>query len=150
MTVKGSIRFWQRWLVVAVLVVAAFGLALTLVPSLAGWLFGFLLYGSTSALEGLGPRADAYLRLVHGVLGAVMFGWAAALLVVVLGPFGKGSRSAWLAVASSLALWFVADTTLSLVLGFWPNAALNAGLLVLFAVPLAASFRAFYTPRTLD
>jgi hypothetical protein len=142
--VQQRIRFWQRWLAVATIVVAIFGLALVLVPSLGGWLFGLLLFGSTTALDGLGARADAYLRLVHGVLGAVMFGWAVALLMVVVGPFSHLSRFAWSTIAASLALWFLADTTLSLALGFWPNAVLNALLVFLFAVPLGATFDAFH------
>jgi len=147
-TALNRVGFWQAWLAVASIVVAVFGLALVVVPALGGWLFGWLLFGSADALIGLGLRADAYLRLVHGVLGAVMFGWAAALLMVVLGPFGRRSRLAWSTVAVSLAAWFVLDTALSLLSGFWPNALLNAALAVLFAVPLAATFRAFHQRRT--
>ena len=141
------VGFWRGWLSVASIVVAGFGLALVVVPSLGGWLFGWLLFGSPDALAGLGARADAYIRLVHGVLGAVMFGWAIALLMVVLGPFGRKSRLAWSTIAVSLAVWFVLDTSLSLISGFWPNAALNLALAVLFAVPLAATFGAFHQRR---
>lgn len=141
------IRFWQLWLAAAAMVVAVFGLALAVVPALGGWLFGWLLFGSPDALASLGDRADAYIRLVHGVLGAVMLGWAIALLVIALGPFGKGSRSAWLAIAASLAVWCVVDTALSLASGFWPNAVLNAALAFLFAVPLAATYGVFYRKR---
>jgi hypothetical protein len=142
--VLNRVSFWQRWLVVAAIVVAAFGLALAVVPALGGWLFGWLLYGSAGALEGLGQAADGYIRLVHGVLGAVMFGWAIALLMVVLGPFGKGSPWAWSTIALSLGAWFVPDTIVSLASGHWPNAVLNTALVLMFGVPLAATFRAFH------
>jgi hypothetical protein len=39
-------------------------------------------------------------------------------------------------------VWFVTDTVLSLATGFWQNAVLNVVLAVLFAVPLAATWRA--------
>ena len=141
-----GVGFWQRWLAVAATIVAAFGLALAVAPALGGWLFGWLLFGSAGALEGLGQTADGYIRLVHAVLGAVMFGWAIALLMVVLGPFGRGSRWAWSTIALSLGAWFVPDTIVSLASGHWPNAVLNAALFLLFGVPLAATFRAFHRP----
>jgi hypothetical protein len=140
-------RFWQLWLVVASTIVAVFGLALAVVPTFGGWLFGWLLFSSPDALTGLGARADAYVRLVHGVLGAVMSGWAVALLMVVLGPFGRKSRLAWSTVAVSLAVWFLIDTALSLLSGFWPNAVLNVALTILFAIPLAATYGAFHQQR---
>ena len=74
------VRFWQHWLAAASVFVALFGLALVVIPPLGGWLFGWLLLGSLGALEGLGQTADAYIRLVHGVLGAVMFGsWSCSV-----------------------------------------------------------------------
>jgi hypothetical protein len=82
------------------------------------------------------------------VLGAVMVGWATALLMVVLGPFARRSRLAWSTVAVSLAGWFLVDTSLSLASGHWPNAVLNVVLAVLFAVPLAATFGAFHRQST--
>jgi hypothetical protein len=142
--VTDRIRLWQLWIAAASIAVGFFGLALAVIPALGTWLFGWLLFGSPSALTALGSTADAYLRLAHGVLGAVMFGWAIALLMLALGPFGRRSRLAWSAIAVSVAAWFVVDTALSLLTGFWPNAVLNSALAILFAVPLAATYRAFH------
>jgi hypothetical protein len=138
------VRFWQLWLAAVSVIVGLSGLALAAIPALGSRLFGWLLFGSPSALTGLGSTADAYIRLAHGVLGAVMFGWAIALLMLVLGPFGRRSRFAWSAIAVSVAAWFVVDTALSLISGFWPNAALNAVFAILFAIPLAATYGAFH------
>jgi uncharacterized membrane protein YqaE (UPF0057 family) len=41
----------------------------------------------------------------------------------------------------SVAVWFIADTAYSLSSGFWQNAVLNTLVLVVFAVPLAATRR---------
>lgn len=38
----------------------------------------------------------------------------------------------------SLVAWFIPDTAYSLLSGFWQNAVLNAGFVLLFAIPLAA------------
>lgn len=141
-------RFWQRWLVVATSVVAVFGLVLVFSPLFARWLFGWILFGSATGLVRLGAAAQPYLQLVHGVLGAVMFGWSLALLLVVVGPFARGEWEAWRTIAASLAAWFVLDTVLSLVAGFWPNAVLNTVLVLLFAVPLTATYSTFKRPDT--
>jgi hypothetical protein len=117
-------------------------------PSFARWLFGWVAFGSPTGIENLGIAVQPYLALVHGVLGAVMFGWAVALLLVVLGPFSRGDWEGWRTVTISLAAWFVVDTTLSLVSGFWTNAALNVGFALLFAVPLAATYTRFRQSHT--
>jgi hypothetical protein len=140
---KTGVRFWQRWLVVATSAVAVFGLALAVVPAFARVVFGLLIFGSASGIDALGAAAAPYIGLLHGVLGAVMFGWAIALLLIVLGPFARGDRGGWVILAVSLAAWFVPDTALSLWTGFWPNAVLNSAIAVLFAIPLAATYSAF-------
>ncbi|MCK6554182.1 hypothetical protein L6Q96_06295 [Candidatus Binatia bacterium] len=132
--------FWFRWLVVATIGVTVFGASMMLAPGLIRAAFGLLTYGSTDALEAFGPEAAAYISFAHGIIGAVMVGWGVALLFVILGPFRRGSREAWLTVAVSLAAWFVPDTIFSVWTGFWPNAILNASLAVVFLIPLAATY----------
>ena len=61
---------------------------------------------------------------------------------MLFGSFRRGAREAWLIVAVSVAVWFVADTGVSLATGFWQNAVLNTVIAILFAVPLAATYSA--------
>jgi hypothetical protein len=143
-----SSRFWERWLIVATSLVAAFGLLIVVSPPLANWLFGWVAFGSASGIENLGAAAQPYLALVHGVLGAVMFGWGVGLLLVVLGPFSRSEWEGWRTIAVSLASWFAVDTALSAVTGFWGNVALNVGFALLFAVPLAATYSDFKRAHT--
>jgi hypothetical protein len=145
--VKERARFWQRWLIAVTLGVALFGLTLVIAPALGRQVFGLLIYRSPSGIAELGGSATPYISLVHGVLGAVMFGWAAALLLVVLGPFRRGAREGWTIIAVSVAAWFVPDTIFSLWTGFWPNAVLNLVFAALFAIPLAATRRSFLGRR---
>jgi hypothetical protein len=146
--VERRFRFWQRWLIVVTIGVAVFGLTLVVAPTLARRLFGLLIYASPFGIDRLGAPAAPYITLVHGVLGAVMFGWAIALLFIVIGPFGRGSREGWLTMTVSLTAWFVPDTAFSLWTGFWPNAVLNLVFATLFAIPLAATYRAFRQRHT--
>jgi len=140
-------RFWQRWLIGVTLGVALFGLTLLIAPALGRQVFGLLIYRSSSGIAELGESATPYISLVHGVLGAVMFGWAVALLLVVLGPFRRGAREGWTIIAVSVTAWFVPDTIFSLWTGFWPNAVLNLVFATLFAIPLAATRRSFLERR---
>ena len=138
---------WFRWLVAVTIGLMVFGLGMVLAPGFTRKAFGLLIYASTDHIATFGAEAVAYISLVHAVLGAVMFGWGVALLFVVSGPFGRGSREAWQIVAVSVAAWFIPDTAFSLWSGFWENAVLNLVFVVLFAVPLAATYRVFNETR---
>jgi hypothetical protein len=139
---------WFRWLSLVVLGVMAFGISMILAPELIKKLFSLLVYSAPGAIDAqFSPAAVEYITLVHGVLGAVMFGWGTVLLLVLYGPFRRGSREGWHMLAVSVAVWFVPDTLFSLWTGFWQNAVLNAALALLFAIPLAATYRAFKNER---
>lgn len=137
---------WWRWLVVVVIGVMLFGIGMVLAPGLIRQFFSVLLYASPSHTASFGADAVAYVSLVHAVLGAVMFGWGVALLLALLGPFRQGMRVGWQIVAVSVAAWFVPDSLYSLWSGFWQNALMNLGFLILFAIPLAATYRSFHEP----
>ena len=92
---QGRDRFWWYWPIVAALGVATFGAVLVVIPALGRQVFGLLLFSSPSGIEALGASATPYITLVHGVLGAVMVGWAITLLSVAIGPFGRGSWDGW-------------------------------------------------------
>lgn len=145
---KNNARFWWRWLIAVTIGVMLFGLVMIAAPSLTRQLFSSLVFSSSGHIAAFGDAAVSYIVFVHGVLGAVMFGWGVALLCILLGPFRRGSREAWLTLVVSLAAWLIPDTTLSLWSGFWQNAVLNVVLAVLFAVPLAATKNPCYEART--
>lgn len=136
--------FWSRWLLAVTLGVMVFGLLLVVAPGFAREGFSLLVYGNAQQIAAFGAEAVAYIALVHAVLGAVMFGWGVALWLVVRGPFMRGAREGWQIVAVSVAAWFVPDTAFSLWSGFWQNAVMNLVFIVLFAVPLAATYSAFH------
>ena len=136
--------FWYRWLHVAIVVVMAFGIAMVLAPDPIRAFFGMLIYASPDAIQTrFGPAANAYIVLVHAVLGAVMFGWGVLMLLVLRGPFRRGEREGWIMIALSLLAWWLPDTVFSLYAGFWQNAVLNAAFFAMFAVPLVGSRRFF-------
>ena len=88
---------------------------------------------------GIGEGAPhEYVRFVYGVLGAVIIGWMTTVIAIVRGPLRRRETWAWWAVTGALVVWFLVDTTLSLVLGFPGHAALNVGFAVMLGLPLTA------------
>jgi hypothetical protein len=125
------------WPLIAALVgTALFGALLVLAPDLTRQGFSLLMFNNAQHIHGFAPEAVAYISLVHGVLGAVMVGWAVALLGVVAWLWARAPRGAWRVVALSIGAWFVVDTTFSLSVGAWQNALLNVAFGALFALGL--------------
>jgi hypothetical protein len=129
-------------LVAAVAGTAVFGAALVLAPSQARQGFGLLMYADAAHIDGFGPEAVAYVTLLHGVLGAVMLGWAIALLALLRGPWRGAPAQARAVVALSVGGWFLVDTAFSASVGAWPNVALNCVFGALFATGLLLARRA--------
>ncbi len=138
--------FWWRWLIVAALMVLAFGLAFVVLAGPMQRLFEEL-YFAPRAPSALDADAAAYVAFMGAVLGAVMVGWAVLLLFVLYGPFRRMETAAWDMIAVSLLAWFVPDTAFSLWSGFWQNAVLNTVMLAAFVVPMAATYRRFHGRR---
>jgi len=141
---KAVPKIWFHWLFVVVIGVMLFGISMILMPGLIRAFFSLLVYSAPMTIDAeFSPAAVEYITLLHGVLGAVMFGWGAIMLMALCGPFRRGSKEGWNMLTVSVAVWFVPDTVFSLGTGFWQNAVLNAVFAVLFAVPLAATYKAF-------
>ncbi len=139
--------FWWRWLLVAALATGLFGLSMVLLPETLQAFFNLLIFGTTWQPPEFGAAAGGYIGFVYGVLGAVLAGWALTIVLALFGPFRRGDKEGWLLIALPLALWFVVDTTWSLTTGYWQNAALNCVFALAYAVPLAATWKRFATPR---
>src|SRR5450759_1840104 len=137
-----SFRLWTWWLVCVAGAALAFGTAVVFAPGLTGRVFGGLYLSDPDAIAAFGPGAAHYIAFVTAVMGAVMAGWATAILLVVAFRFRPGNRDAWWVIAGSVLVWCVLDTAYSLQTGFWQNAVFNVGALVLFLIPLAATYRA--------
>ena len=132
---------WVRWLAVVSIGVMLFGLVLVVAPTTARQAFSLLVYGDAQRISSFRDEAVKYIALAHAVLGSVMFGWGLALLFVVRGLFARGSRLGWQIIVFSIVAWFVPDTAFSLWSGFWQNAMLNLAIILLFSVPLVATYR---------
>lgn len=125
---------WLVWLQVVVAVLFVYGLVLVVAGSFAQSLFTLLGFGPPASIES--TELTAYLRLPFAVLGAVMAGWAAMMLILVRGPLASGVRWALPALAVPLAVWFMLDTGMSLILGYPTHALFNVPFALALGVPL--------------
>jgi hypothetical protein len=128
---------WDRVLLVVVAAVAVYALALVF----AGLWLGDTLFD----LLGFGPEDGnvvesqrEYIRLLYGILGAVIVGWMTTIGAIVVGPLRRREVWAWWAISIATLIWFLLDTGLSLVLGFVGHALFNVVFAIGLAVPLAA------------
>lgn len=130
---------WVRYLLLVTTATICFGAVLVLAPGPTEALFGHLTFGRSGFPATFSTAALDYIRLAHAVLGAEIVGWFALVLWVVRFPLANGLPGAWHALVLSLAAWYVPDTAYSLLAGYWPNAALNTGILLAFLPGLAGT-----------
>lgn len=137
---RGS-GFWSAWLGMVTVGVIAFGLLLVVAPGVGRQGFSLLVFSSGDRISEFGSEAASYIELAHAVMGSVMVGWGMALLLVLRGPMKRNLSEGLKIFGISLLVWFIPDTTFSIVSGFWQNAILNVVFAVLFAIPIAALYR---------
>ena len=125
---------WLAWLQVVLALLFVYGLVLVVAGSFAQWLFPLLGFGPPPSIES--TELSAYLRLPFAVLGAVLAGWATLMLILVRGPLASGVPWALPALAVPLAVWFILDTGMSLVLGYPTHALFNVPFAIALGVPL--------------
>ena len=138
-----QLNFWFRWLVAADIIVIVFGAAQALLPDLVRQGFSLLVFGSASYINTFPQDAIRYITLTHAVMGSVMIGWGISMMYTLFTQFRTGEWTGWVSIAVAMTFWFIPDTSMSIITGFWQNAVLNVGFILLFAIPLAATYRTF-------
>ena len=126
--------FWIAWLQVVLLLLALYALVLVFGGSVAERLFSTFGFGPPDSITSV--ELSTYLRLPFAVLGSVMVGWAALMLILVRGPLSSGARWVIPALAVPIGLWFVLDTGMSIVLGYPTHALFNVPFALALGVPL--------------
>lgn len=126
---------WIKWLQVVLVMLAAYSLLLVAAGDAARSLFAALGFGPPTSIDS--DELRDYLRLPFMVLGAVLAGWCLLMIEVVRGPLRAGAPWALPAMVRSLVLWFVLDTSMSLMLGFPAHALFNVPFAVALGIPLS-------------
>jgi hypothetical protein len=149
--------FWPRWVIGLSVFLILYGLAMMFLPQTMNRTFvGPLLYGNNerlqSAFVSLREPETTFLNVMSGLLGTVTIGWAIQMAWIAHIPFRNGERWAWIALAMSVSVWAILEFLFKLLDGISSvGLVAHFGLLVAFAIPLAATYRDFYpTALTLD
>ena len=127
---------WITWLQVVLAALLAYALVLVFAGSVAAQLFSALGFGPPESIDSTAVRN--YLKLPFMVLGAVLAGWAVMMMHIVRGPLRDGSPWARAILIRSVAVWFILDTGMSLVLGFPTHAVFNLIFLAALGIPVLA------------
>ena len=133
MAMKGSSRA-IKWLEIVLAAVFLYSILLVFAGSFAGSLFSWFGFGPSKSIDTSEVRD--YLLLPYMVLGAVMSGWVFLMLLLVRGPLKDGSVWARKFLIQSLSLWFVLDTSMSIVLGYPTHALFNIPFALALGIPL--------------
>ena len=136
--------FWQRWLFVVGLVIAAFGLVMAF---LNGTIVFELFNGQINPVFwGTGDMPEAATRFrqwAYGAWGATVAGWGIFVAFIAHYPFRHRERWSWNCLATGLLVWYLVDTAISLYFRVYFNAAFNTLLLMLVTLPLAFTRKHF-------
>lgn len=127
---------WARALQAMLVAVGAYAAVMVIRPDLADRLV-YTPLGFGAAAGGVDTAASGYVQFVTAVTGAVLLGWAVVLVGLAGGPLARRDPLIWRVVVSSLTVWFVADTGMSLAVGYPTHAAFNVLFAVVLGIPLA-------------
>ena len=127
-------EFTIKWLQLVLGAVFIYSLLLVFKGSVAGSLFSWFGFGPNEAIDK--SEVQDYLLLPYMVLGAVMAGWVLLMMLIVIGPLKDGSLWARKFLIQSLSLWFILDTSMSVVLGYPTHALFNVPFALALGIPL--------------
>lgn len=136
-----SFQFWQRWLMAVTGGVMVYSAALILLPTVMQGLFNTLFFASSDLAGQFSDAANAYITFVYGVLGAVIIGWMVTFMSLLISAFQYAQRSTWRTLLLSVVIWYLIDSGFSLSVGNPAHALFNTAFLILFAIPLAATYQ---------
>ena len=132
-------EFWRRWLMVAAGITSVAGLAFA----------GLAAVGAAEAINAilevlylpgaLAASAGEGATFAIGVMGAVMAGWGATMLIVLADSDTASEPVVWRALTGGLLVWFVVDGIVTIAVGAPGNLVLNAAFVAMFAPALIAT-----------
>jgi hypothetical protein len=141
---NSTFRFWYKWLLAVSFLNMIMGIIIALFPG------SFLFEAHTEALsktffEGVLPwQAELMRRFFFGIIGGTIAGYFLLQTLIVLFPFRNGERWAWHAVFWAILLWFMIDSTLSILHGAFFNVwMINIPSLLLTLIPLLFTHSSF-------
>jgi zinc transporter ZupT len=139
-----SFFFWQKWLFVVGVVVSVFGVLMALLSGTPLFdLFNHQIDPAFWHANAVDTAAKQFQQWIYGVWGATLAGWGIILAYIARYPFIKKERWAWICLLVGFLVWFVLDTSLSLIHEVYFNAVFNIVLFVFGILPLIFTRKEF-------
>lgn len=139
-------NFWQKWLLFISLYLVLFGLVMAFFNQSP--LMDLMLNNQIDPVfwpEGNPPDGGAaFQAFIYGVLGATIAGWGVFMAFLTRYPFKAREKWAWNCFAAGIAVWYIADTAVSLHYRVTFNVLFNTALLILAAPPLLFTRKDFH------
>jgi hypothetical protein len=141
---KHRFQLWYYWLLAASLLNLAAGILIALAPGSILFEIHTSAIGETFFGDSLAEDAEQMRRFFFGIIGGTIAGYFLLQTMIVLFPFRKGERWAWHAIFWAILLWFIIDSTLSILHGAFFNVWLiNVPALLIILLPLVLTHRYF-------
>jgi hypothetical protein len=137
-------NFWYHWLLTISWLIIGFGLYIVVVALTQASLFENFNKPVMKAFN-LSPETVpiAVFKWLFSVLGATMAGWGVMILFLIRRAFRNKEKWAWCALAASIFVWFIPDTTMSVFYGVYFNVFVNSVLFLVVIVPLLFTWKEF-------
>lgn len=134
---------WSKWIFgfsfVVIIVGILFGIILPFVlPQTPD---PFLTEITGLSLSDITPDQVRYRNLLMGVLGSVMIGWGIMLAFLGYKLMQQSEDWIWISITVSMLVWYIFDTSISLMVGSMLNVILNFFFLVFALPPLVVNVR---------
>jgi hypothetical protein len=145
MTERENFQFWYFWLLLVSVLNLVAGLLIALFPG------SFLFELHTVALaeaffgENLTESTEQMRRFFFGIIGGTIAGYFLLQTLIVIFPFRNRECWSWHAIFWAILLWFLIDSTLSIVHGAFFNVwMINIPSLLLIMIPLLFTIKFFH------
>jgi len=139
-----NFSFWQRWLFVVCVIVSVFGVMLAFLSGTPLFdLFNRQIDPAFWSANIVDDGTRQFQQWIYGVWGATIAGWGIVMAYIARYPFNRKERWAWNSMVFGLLVWFILDTSLSVIHKVYFNVAFNMTLLILAGLPLIFTRKEF-------
>lgn len=144
-----SFKFWYYWLAVATVLNFMIALVIAFAPDSPFFVMHTEAIAAAWFPEGLTGGAEQVRHFFFGIIGGTLAGYFLLQGAIVWVPFYHRERWAWHAILWAMVVWFLIDSTLSIVNGALFNVwMINVWPLILVLLPLVMTHGSFF--RTTD
>ena len=139
-----NFNFWHNWLLVVGILISVFGVFIAFFGRTPAFdIFNNQINPIFWDSDAITIASQNFQGWMYAGWGSTIAGWGLMVIFIVHYAFINKARWAWNALAWGLVLWYLLDTGFSLYYSVIFNAFFNTGILILFALPLVFTCKAF-------